>query len=253
MNAHNKHLLKLVFVLAFGTALVVPTIVYGQAQLNYQPLVGIPGLSESQLNFNAYINQLYFLSISIAALLAVIKIIIGGVKWMLTDIVTSKSDAKNDIRSALVGLVLIVSAVLILETINPQLRNLNVLEGAPALIIPASTSNTAQQQAQRVQEIVDGQLAPNYITPTSTATGGGSAPSVPTSVSGSTVYAAIRNEIPSNYTIEFVVIVPTDTAQISVERVAAETRCNGVGGSLGDIRVREGSGESQYYFCAKAS
>jgi len=137
MNVRNN-LIKLSITATFGIVLIIPVVVFGQTQQNYQPLVGIPGVSESQLNFNTYINQLYFLSISIAALLAVIKIIIGGVKWMLTDIVTSKSDAKNDIRSALVGLVLIVSAVLILETINPQLRNLNVLEGAPAITLPTS-------------------------------------------------------------------------------------------------------------------
>lgn len=110
----------------------LPLLSFAQT-LNYQPLVGIPGVSNGANGFNSYINQLYFLSISLAALLAVIKIIIGGVKWMLTDIVTSKADAKNDIRSALLGLLLIVSAVLILGTINPQLRELNVLSGAPAL------------------------------------------------------------------------------------------------------------------------
>ncbi len=103
------------------------------AGITYQPLVGIPGVDNAASNFNQYINQLYFVSISIAALLAVIKIIIGGVKWMLTDVVTQKSDAKNDIRSALLGLLLIIAAVLILGTINPQLTNLNVLQSAPGI------------------------------------------------------------------------------------------------------------------------
>jgi uncharacterized membrane protein len=136
----------LVFIVGLFCFLGLPFLSFAQS-LTYQPLVGIPGVNNTATDFNLYINQLYFLSISLAALLAVIKIIIGGVKWMLTDVVTSKSDAKNDIRSALLGLLLIVSAVLILGTINPQLRQLNVLGGAPALN-PLPGGGARQQQAE---------------------------------------------------------------------------------------------------------
>jgi hypothetical protein len=115
-------------VILLSVFILLPTVV--NAGVTYQPLVGIPGVDNAASNFDQYINQLYFISISIAALLAVIKIIIGGVKWMLTDVVTQKSDAKNDIRSALLGLLLIIAAVLILGTINPQLTNLDVLQRA---------------------------------------------------------------------------------------------------------------------------
>lgn len=71
--------------------------------------------------FSNYVNLIYALSISAAALLAVIKIIIAGVKYMLTDVVTSKGDAIKEIKGALFGLLLIISAVLILTVINPQL------------------------------------------------------------------------------------------------------------------------------------
>lgn len=84
-------------------------------------LVGIPGIDNPNLELSDYINALYALSISVAALLAVIKIIIAGVKWMLSDIVTSKQEAKSDIWGATLGLLLVISAVLILGVINPQL------------------------------------------------------------------------------------------------------------------------------------
>jgi hypothetical protein len=74
-------------------------------------------------DFNAYINAVYAMFISIAALIAVVKIIIAGVKYMFSDIVTQKSEAKNDIKGALLGLVLILSAVVILTVINPDLTN----------------------------------------------------------------------------------------------------------------------------------
>lgn len=89
------------------------------AQTTPEYLVGI-GV-DPNANFNDYINSLYVLSIALAALLAVIKIIVAGLKWMLTDLVTSKEDAKKDIQGAVLGLIIIVAAVIILETINPRL------------------------------------------------------------------------------------------------------------------------------------
>jgi hypothetical protein len=92
------------------------------AQATYSPLIGIPGITDAGLNFGDYINALYALSISLAALLAVVKIVIAGMKYMLSDVsVTSKSDAISDIQGAVFGLIIVISAVLILTVINPQL------------------------------------------------------------------------------------------------------------------------------------
>jgi hypothetical protein len=82
--------------------------------------VSLPGV-DADVDFDVYINTLYALSISLAALLAVIKIVIAGIKWMLTDVVSSISEAKKDIQGALIGLLIIISAVLVLNVINPNL------------------------------------------------------------------------------------------------------------------------------------
>lgn len=103
--------------------LCVPALVYGA---DYAPLVGIPGV-DPNADFSGYINSLYILSISVAALLAVIKIIIAGVKWMLTDVVTSKGEAKKDIYGAVIGLLIVLAAVLILTVINPNLTNVKII------------------------------------------------------------------------------------------------------------------------------
>tara|TARA_B100001989_G_C24484753_1_gene436334 strand:+ start:42 stop:878 length:837 start_codon:yes stop_codon:yes gene_type:complete len=104
------------------TTLLLPFIASAQ---NYETLVQLPGLETGSGDFENFINSLYILSITIAALLAVIKIIIGGVKYMMTDIVTTKGEAKKDIQGALIGLLIVLSAVLILTIINPQLVNVN--------------------------------------------------------------------------------------------------------------------------------
>ncbi len=98
----------------------------------YVSLVSIPGVSDpTGGGFNDYINALYVLSISIAALLAVIKIIIAGVKWMLSDVVTSKQEAKSDIWGATIGLLVVISAVLVLNVINPQLIESDIVFTKP--------------------------------------------------------------------------------------------------------------------------
>lgn len=103
--------------------LIIPVITL--AQVSYiNPLVNIPGYNPSQGGtFSDFVNVIYGLSISVAALLAVIKIVIAGVKWMLSDVVTSKIEAKQDIQSALFGLIIIISAVLIITLINPNIVN----------------------------------------------------------------------------------------------------------------------------------
>lgn len=102
----------------------IPLAVTNAAEVYYKPLVGIPGVDTT--NFDSFISTLYALSISIAGLLAVIKIIWAGVKYMLTDVVTTKGEAKKDIQGALVGLLVVLSAVLILTVINPNIINVDM-------------------------------------------------------------------------------------------------------------------------------
>ncbi len=112
------------FLIIFSlTLLLLPTFIF--AYQGYQPLVGIPNVNPNT-DFDKYINALYALSISIAALLAVIKIIIAGVKWMMTDVVPAKGEAKKDIQGALIGLLVVLAAVLILTVINPNLLKVDL-------------------------------------------------------------------------------------------------------------------------------
>jgi hypothetical protein len=94
----------------------------------FVPLIGVPGIDTTNLGVAAYINALYLLAISIAAFLAVGMLILAGFKYMLSDVVTQKEEAKKDIRGAILGLLIVIAAVLILETINPQLTNLRILQ-----------------------------------------------------------------------------------------------------------------------------
>jgi type IV secretory pathway VirB2 component (pilin) len=101
--------------------LVAPVLVFAQ----FKPLVGIPGVDNPE-NFDQYLQAIYATAIGLAALLAVIKIVIAGVKWMVTDIVTAKGDAKKDIEGAVFGLLVILGAVLILYIINPNIGTVDL-------------------------------------------------------------------------------------------------------------------------------
>jgi hypothetical protein len=111
--------------------------VFAQAP-EYQPVVQIPGLDPNNQDTNEYVNALYLLAISVGALLAVVKIIFGGVKYMLSDIVTDKGQGIKDIQGALLGLLIILATVIILNTINPNLTKINFLQNADPLSITLS-------------------------------------------------------------------------------------------------------------------
>ncbi len=125
------------FLAAGLTILFLPIIASAQKYL-----VGIPGIDAASLNFNDYINALYALAISVAALLAVIKIIIAGMKYMLSGVVTSKQEAISDIQGAVFGLLIVVLAYAILYFINPKLTTTTVfIDQAEPVVVPPAVIN----------------------------------------------------------------------------------------------------------------
>ena len=77
-------------------------------------------------NTSNYLQSLVRLAIAIAGAAAVLRIIWAGTQYMTSDAFGVKSDAKNTIQNALYGLLLAVSAYLILATVNPKLVNISL-------------------------------------------------------------------------------------------------------------------------------
>jgi len=129
--------------------LVLPSLV---AAADFVSMVGIPGIPDNSTDLNQYFNAIYRLSISLAALLAVVKIVMAGAKYMLTDIVPAKGEALADIKGALLGLLVILAAVLILGTINKNIINTDLT------FTEVATDPPPQPQlsdASTVQEVCD--------------------------------------------------------------------------------------------------
>ena len=95
-----------------------------------KPFQKIPFVGAGELSTQSYANALYRLAIGLAAVLTVIMLIWAGVQYMLSEVVTDKAAAKKTIQNSLLGLLIILSATLLLRTINPNLVELNFLKNA---------------------------------------------------------------------------------------------------------------------------
>ncbi|MEN9621614.1 MAG: hypothetical protein RLZZ67_48 [Candidatus Parcubacteria bacterium] len=77
------------------------------------------------------IVNIYGVAIGIAAILAVVRIIIAGLKYATTEAIDGKSDAKDTWQGAFYGLGLLLVSFLLLRTINIDLVNVNLHLGTP--------------------------------------------------------------------------------------------------------------------------
>src|SRR3989344_7373267 len=117
----------------------------------FVPLAEIPGLTSGVTADTAglakFFNNLYRFTIGMAAVLAVIMIIWGGLETSTQDSISKKSAGKQRIYNAIFGLVLVLSPVLVFSIINPKILNLSLnlppLDTAPG--IPGGGGGTAAQ------------------------------------------------------------------------------------------------------------
>lgn len=157
------------FLLSFPVFMFAATeIVF--AQNRYQTLVDT-GINPND-GVAGYLNAIYLILISLAALFAVIKIILAGVKYMLSDVVTNKQSAKDDIKNALLGLIIIMATALILEIINPNLTRLDVF----GTVQPISNPNISTTVQNNTSSNTAGPGANMRGTPNNSGGGGSSAP-----------------------------------------------------------------------------
>ena len=112
------------FILAFFTLVPVT-----QA-FTFEPLSGdLPVIGQNWPGMQQVLNALLAMSVGLAAILAVIMLAIGGFKYMTTDSVFRMGGAKEQIANAIVGLLIVLAAVLVLDTINPNLVSMNAFNG----------------------------------------------------------------------------------------------------------------------------
>ena len=96
------------------------------ATINYQPLEGdaFKGFGNTNTgDLGLFLSQAFQFGLALAAALAVMMIIWGGVEYMLSDSLFNKDAGKKKIWDAIWGLLLALVSWLILATINPDILN----------------------------------------------------------------------------------------------------------------------------------
>jgi len=149
--------INLVVMLFIVFVLIWPSVAMGQID-TYVPISALPGVVpdtgltglDDASGLENYLNSVFNFTVGIAVLLAVIMIAYGGIKYMTSDVVTSKQDAKEQIGSAIKGLLLLLATVVILSQINPDLAQFRFGPSELGTSAPnaISGSTTAQECIQ---------------------------------------------------------------------------------------------------------
>lgn len=123
----KKFLFISVIVLFFGLA---PHVF---AQSGFVPLAPIPGLTDTGAinaiktdGLASFFNNLYKFLIGLAAIIAVVMIIWGGLEISTQDSISKQGAGREKIQNAILGLILILSPVLVFSIINPSILNLSL-------------------------------------------------------------------------------------------------------------------------------
>lgn len=100
----------------------------------YEPLAKLPGLGNFKFDdpcpLGRYLNIVINLIIGLIAVMAMVTIVMGGLQYITSELVSGKADGKGKILNAIFGLLIALSSYLVLNTLNPNLLNL-CLDGIP--------------------------------------------------------------------------------------------------------------------------
>jgi len=126
--SQNVLLLTTLLVLFFSAWQVTYAVTdNGQMQPgDYVELAPLPGTTDNSTNvtnLQTYLPGLFNFGIAIAGAMAFVVITFAGVKYLTVETIYGKSDARELINNALWGLLLVIGAWVILNTINPQILN----------------------------------------------------------------------------------------------------------------------------------
>jgi len=114
------------FLLALGGGVLVAS-----AQ-TYTPLAPLPGTTEvvggKTVTLTSYLSGMIKLLVALGGALAVLMLVIAGTQYVAAGINPSaKSTAKEHMMNAFIGLTLVLTSYLILNSINPNLVKFNLL------------------------------------------------------------------------------------------------------------------------------
>jgi len=113
---------KILIIFLFAILLIPPLVVFSQAGCR-ELEVPIPGLTTTCLPaLPDYISAIYNFALTIIGIVCFGALLYGGFRYLTSaGKPTAMADAKDQIFSAILGMIILFSAYLILKTINPEL------------------------------------------------------------------------------------------------------------------------------------
>jgi heme/copper-type cytochrome/quinol oxidase subunit 2 len=123
---------KKIFFLCLFLLFCLPVFLYAEEKTNsFQPLSPVWPVSNEKMlsgNIQDTVEILIVILVIIAAVLAVVYFSIASIRYMGTDSVFTKSDSKGNMTRVILGLLIVLSSLLILKTINPKFGELRLFE-----------------------------------------------------------------------------------------------------------------------------
>ena len=95
-----------------------------------------------KIDLGSFFAYMFNLLIAISAAAAILMMVYGGFQYMTTDSWSGKGEGLTRFKNAIYGLLMVLSAFLILKTVNPSLVSL------PAAIQPIKLCNYGQQRTE---------------------------------------------------------------------------------------------------------
>jgi hypothetical protein len=142
-----------------ASLLVLPIKFLAAETLKYVPLEGEAFKDFGQTstsNLGEFLSAAFQFGLAIAAALAVVMIVWGGVEIMLSESLFKKEDGKKKVWDAIWGLLLALVSWLILYTINPQILDWSFLGKQSA----APSAQTADEYHQETIDIINNSITP---------------------------------------------------------------------------------------------
>jgi hypothetical protein len=160
-----------VFVAMIAIALVVPLASSGAEAYKLAspiPNVGSPDSTTDVFTFEEYVGIAYKASIALAAFFAVFFIAYAAIQYIVSRGDTSKiTEAKDKILNAIYGLLLLIGAVLILNTINRDIVETQIVNvGGGSSILSDADRIQAQARWTALRQTISAQFS--IITPINT-------------------------------------------------------------------------------------
>ncbi len=119
--------------ISFIRAIIIVSVLFSisssvYAIQDYSVLTPLPGLqrADDTTDIQTYLPNAFRLTITIAAIMAFVMITFGGIMYATSDAISNRSQGREYVTNAIYGLLLVICAWVILNTINPKILDFSL-------------------------------------------------------------------------------------------------------------------------------